>query len=645
MELKKLSEEQQQIISNIKLGYNVIVDAVAGCGKTTTSLHLCKEMNHKKILMLTYNSGLKLDTRKKIDIYNINNLQVHSYHSFCLMIYNQPCYDDICLYNLINSDNEIKTDYDIIILDEQQDMKPLFHDLVQKILKNNSINPQLLLLGDIYQNIYAYQGANHKYLIEADKIFNTNREWKRLSINTTFRMTKPITDFINNILLRNNRLISNKNGNKCDYFMTNTFNPINILNMIKTFINKGYKYDDIFILVPSINSKTTPVKRLENMCVYNNIPCFASISDNVNINEEIIKGKIVFTSFHQSKGLERKIVFVYCMDSSYYWYAKSESKENCPNPIYVACTRALDHLILIHNINREHLPFIDESKLDENTNIYGNLNVKVKKDIQNVRIINKTVTDFIKTLDFNNLIKLFKNFKCEIISKPLYNIEINNKVINKFGLYEDVTNTNGIAIPAYYEMLTSKTCKIYDEIIHNIDDLPQEHQEKIKIISKNSYSNKFVPIEDILYLSVIQECRLSGYWSKLNQIDNYKWLIDNEINQKNFEKILRIINKNMNKNINRDYEYRISKEITPEYNIVGLIDCIDHSAKIIWEFKCVSYISDNHLLQLALYATISRSLFPDYKYRILNILTGEVKELDLNSLNIYTIIEDIVKSN
>jgi primosomal protein N' len=50
--LKPCSEEQLAVVQTIKT-HNVSIDAVAGSGKTTTCLHICKEYNKKNILIKT----------------------------------------------------------------------------------------------------------------------------------------------------------------------------------------------------------------------------------------------------------------------------------------------------------------------------------------------------------------------------------------------------------------------------------------------------------------------------------------------------------------------------------------------------------------------------------------------------------------
>ena len=56
------------------------------------------------------------------------------------------------------------------------------------------------------------------------------------------------------------------------------------------------------------------------------------------------------SSYHRTKGLETKQVFVFNFDSSYFeYYARDQNPSKCPNDIYVAVTRAKDHLVLLHH--------------------------------------------------------------------------------------------------------------------------------------------------------------------------------------------------------------------------------------------------------------------------------------------------------
>ena len=624
----KLNTEQEEIINSIKNGYNIIVDAVAGCGKTTTSLAIAQECKEKTILLLTYNAGLKTETRQRILKYNINNLEVQSYHSFCVKYFNYPCYDDLrmqILLELLAHDNSSvkKTNYnfDLIILDEQQDMKPLFFELIQYIIKPNI---QICLFGDINQNIYSYQGSNSDYLIKANELIQSNYEWKKHNILTTFRVTKPIANFVNKILLKEDRLHAIKEGPPVQYLICNPFKPKDIINKIKGYLSQGYSPNDIFILAPSIKSKKIPIRLLENLLVLNGFPCCVTINEDGNIiDDEIMYNKILFTTFHQSKGLERKIVFVYSMDEGYFRYAKNAEIDKCPNPIYVACTRSLEHLIIIHSKQNLHLPFINNNELNNYCIVDGEVTHKelstsspTNENIQ----YNVSVTDFLKNLSIKQVINGLKHIKYNNIQEKYKNIVIPNKTLTNNNMYEDVSSINGIAIPSYYEFITNKNSKLLDSINSNIDDLTIDIKNKLDLILLKEY----LDIKDFLFFATIYDMRLNGYYYKLLQIKEYNWL-----DEKILKNILNIIHKALgNKIYHREFEEKSSIVINNN-KIFGIVDCIDNETKTIWEFKAVSYISEIHFLQLALYALMCKNIYKDYSYKILNILTGEIKELDL----------------
>ena len=137
-ELPEISYEQNNVINFLQKGNNVIVDSVAGSGKTTCSLYIAKTFSQQNILLLTYNSKLKTETREKVRKYEIKNMEVHSYHSFCYKYYDKNCKKDSGIEHFlfkkkIPPNNNFM--YDIIILDETQDVTPLLYKVVCKIFK------------------------------------------------------------------------------------------------------------------------------------------------------------------------------------------------------------------------------------------------------------------------------------------------------------------------------------------------------------------------------------------------------------------------------------------------------------------------------------------------------------------------------
>ena len=141
MILPVISNEQNNIITLLKDNKNIVVDSVAGSGKTTTNLYIAKSFSKLKLLLLTYNAKLKIETREKIKNHEIENLETHSYHSFCVKYYDNKAFTDYEIKNILKKKNKllIKINYDIIILDEAQDITNMYYELICKIYKDNII--------------------------------------------------------------------------------------------------------------------------------------------------------------------------------------------------------------------------------------------------------------------------------------------------------------------------------------------------------------------------------------------------------------------------------------------------------------------------------------------------------------------------
>ena len=203
----KPSKEQQTIIDNIKINNNIICDAVAGAGKTTTVISIAKQLPNKNILQITYNSQLKTETRERVKSEKITNLKIHTYHSLVKNYYDNDVYTDDKMVNVINIDKDLINSYDldILIIDEAQDMTQLYYTLLKKYLNDiYKSDIQVVILGDKNQGIYKFKNADIRYLTLGDKL------WKGKFINcplhTSYRLTDNISWFINRIVLGKKRI-------------------------------------------------------------------------------------------------------------------------------------------------------------------------------------------------------------------------------------------------------------------------------------------------------------------------------------------------------------------------------------------------------------------------------------------------------
>lgn len=223
-QLPQPSAEQKAVIEN--LGHsNVLVDSVAGSGKTTTNLHIAKHYDDKTILLLTYNKKLKFETREKVKKYDLS-VEVHSYHAFCVSYYKRDCFRDDGIARILETRAApIRAfSFDIVIIDEAQDVRPMYHALICKILGDNKVIARICVLGDRYQSIYGFNGADSRFITLAPELYGKpGMPWASTTLSTSFRVTNEIAGFVNNCMLGYERIRAQKPGPAVRYIICNAF--------------------------------------------------------------------------------------------------------------------------------------------------------------------------------------------------------------------------------------------------------------------------------------------------------------------------------------------------------------------------------------------------------------------------------------
>lgn len=639
--LPNLSTEQQAIVQAVSEGKNVIVDSVAGSGKTTTILHIAQSNPQKRTLVLTYNSKLKQETRSKAADLGLTHVEVHSYHAFSVRYYNPSSFTDAGILQALRKDLPPKHPiaYDLIIMDEQQDMIHVYFQLVQKIMTDNTVaSCQIALFGDVFQNIYAFKGSDERYLTLSDNLFTSHRPWIRLRMSTSYRITIPIAEFINLQLLGSTRLAAIKDGPPVKYLQCNAFSD-NPLNVILDALSTGTNVEDIFILAPSVKKgqNQNPVRYLENRLVECGCPCYVPISDDERLDEDVVKNKIAFATFHQVKGLERRFVMVFNFDDSYFrYYARNTPVNRCPNTIYVATTRAKEQLVLIHHNDNGYMPMVKPAMLPVTCDFIKTHRLRHCPHVT-PEVFHTDVTDLTRNLEIDvidHCMSFLKITKQTTAQKPI-NIPI--KVSTGDGNYESVAEINGIAIPAIYELQTVGHSSIFDMVKLASETLPDEHKERINQLAYIfSTEGKFLDCH-VLYIANVYSSITTGYIYKREQIEKYTWFDNRDIDQ-----AIATLASNVSPfaEYEKSFRYPLSDRM-----ICGRVDAIDPTTATLWEFKCTSTLDDCHIIQLAIYAwLINQSTLKNQvtSHKLLNILNGQVFTLEYTD-QIETMIEYLIK--
>lgn len=689
------SQEQQIIIDEIINGKNVVVDACAGSGKSTTILSCAINLPHKKILQTTYNNQLRQEVKEKIQELDLKNIEVYTYHSIAVKYYFSEAFDDNGIRKILREEMIPKntlSSIDLLVLDECQDMTFLYFQFMVKFTKDMGNPLQLLILGDKMQGIYSFRGANSVFLTSAKELWEDHPllispEFISCSLHTSYRITEPMSDFVNQAMLGENRLIACKPGIPV-YFIRRPIHQISMIVIfhIKTLISeKKCTYGDIFILAGSV--KKDEIKKIENAFVESGIPCYIPMVDTQDrLDNRAIDKKVVFSTFHAVKGRQRRYVFVVGFDSTFYYkYDNEIPKDECPNTLYVACTRATDGLFLLEN-DSSHirpLPFLkmphQEMKCKSFIHFVGNpvTMAPMITDSENtekkekIRIITPTsLIQFVSenTLDIISplLDKIYTKIETESVE-----LDIPSFISTKNGFYEEISDLNGNAIPIMY---CDHLSTISGKQNQNAYSYKNVFQKIILELSKKFYINKHLflkhiikhmpeaceTISDYLYLANILQATETKLYSKLKQIqpDEYNWIKDDVI-LKCFQQLDAVVGIDCKLNewkpehtilyssahedhfeidlclsefLGHDYKYRFQARI----------DLL--SDNTLWEFKCTSKISVEHMLQLIIYAWIWLNVYKTPKiFRLFNIKTNELWELNANKTELTQIVVELIR--
>lgn len=692
----QLSDEQLYIIEQIKEGKNAIVCAVAGSGKSSTVLSAAQQMPELQFLQLTYNASLRAEIKEKVRELGLTNIKIHTYHSLAVRYYLPNCFTDTGLRRILYHDLAPRQEIplcNVLVIDETQDMTLVYFQIVQKFIKDMSqkVNHkiQLLILGDELQSLYEFKGSDARFLTFAEQIwkncpFLRTKEFSNCSMKMSYRITDEICAFVNNVMIGQHRMNSCRSDETVKYVRNSRTNlEKTVIFEVNRLLAAGAKPSDFFILGASVKSSKSVVRKMENVLVSQGIPCYVPMMENENIDDRVIDGKIVFSTFHSVKGRQRPYVFIVGFDNSYFeFYARTLPTDCCPNTLYVGATRASKALFLLEGDNfagDRPLPFLKLNHHEMRAQPYIHFKGQPKSIFY---ADERTVPESINLVDKHfetptNMIKFIPESTIEEISPIVDRIFISEQVLEKdcefdipsiiqtgSGHFEEVSDLNGIAIPAmYYDELTNRfsndtSSNILLTIIHQTLDQMKS--------SEHTYIRELVDalgpctgtIKEYLYLANIYVATQEKLYFKLKQIDQseYNWLSDWSNCR---ERLTDVIGKECTDVCPRIEETILNPSMDPEHVLIdaALAQFFENkkfrftartdliTASTVWEIKCTSKISMDHLLQVVIYAWLWLVTKPDDPkvFKIFNIKTGEILRLDASREDLDYIVISILQ--
>lgn len=332
-----LSSEQQLFIKTAKEGSNILVDACIGSGKTTAIQYLCNDLpSDKRILYLTYNKLLKLDAKARI---KNANATVSNYHGFAFseLVKVGITAGVSDLIQTFNEKKPILKHYDVLIIDEYQDIEQELAELLMYIKSTNSAM-QIIAVGDMEQKIY-----DKTTLVVPEFIEEFLGKHTKLEFTQCFRLSADLAARLGRIW---HKSIIGVNNN-C------TVEEMSIDAVVKFLSEQEPR--DILCLGARTGALSKVLNDLEREYPdkFNKKTVYASISDrDATGGTQPKPTSAIFTTFDSSKGLERKICVVFDYVESY-WQTRISKPQQAHkilrNIFCVAASRGKDRIIFVNS--------------------------------------------------------------------------------------------------------------------------------------------------------------------------------------------------------------------------------------------------------------------------------------------------------
>ena len=255
-----------------------------------------------------------------LEIYHIYNQELESSN-----LYDFNDMIKIATNNIIN--NQIKTNYKYIIIDEFQDTSLNRFKLINAIIKQN--NAKIFVVGDDYQSIYRFTGCNLDIFLNFNKLVNN---LNIINLDYNYRNPKEIIDVANSFIMKNKNQIR-----KETICLKNINKPIKICfyKNKRTAIEKILKYIDTKYLILGRNNKDKDLFNVQDKP-------FLTIHKSKGLEEDNI---ILINLTNNNNSLPSKIknpkIINKLIKTDYYPYEEERRL------FYVALTRTRNNIYLL----------------------------------------------------------------------------------------------------------------------------------------------------------------------------------------------------------------------------------------------------------------------------------------------------------
>lgn len=359
------SPEQQECVDVLLAGHNVVIEASAGAGKSTTFYHTARawlaRYPHAPVLLVCFNAVLRAEAMRKVSELQLN-VDCFTVHALAAVMYQTRVSDTLSLYQAVHGKTPPVSPaaYSLVLIDEAQDLNEDHTDVINALQHVLSEPMQYMVVGDPRQEIYAHARSRPVPVLAdpAQYLSDNGKPWRRQILNTSYRLTTPVCAFLNYCFRHPTRQTSIVAGNmrarpcRPRYIVGNK-DSSDLLDLMRQLL-KTYSSGDIMILAPTVALTKHRCQRLAYALHSQlQVPIFSTHKQRSDLTPAMMHGKIFLSTYHQSKGYERPCVVVLGVDE-HEWVLNKSPRESdgvplVHNSLHVALTRAQEQLVLFQH--------------------------------------------------------------------------------------------------------------------------------------------------------------------------------------------------------------------------------------------------------------------------------------------------------
>ena len=613
--LPKPSDEQRSIIDLFLRERSLSIQAVFGSGKTTLLLMLARRtVRTRSILWLTYNASLKDEARKKTTDLGLSHVTVHTFNSLAKRYWDDDCWNDFQLHDLVANDSDpcVEARFDVMFVDEDQDTTPAYYWLQRKAVTCFGV-AKIVKVGDAeHQAIYKYKGASTDYLRNPDTHFHKFR-FQACTLSTSFRLTPWLATFVNTHLIerRQKRVIAGNfstPNRKVRYIECDIYRDL--WGVVEGILRSIDDYRDVLILFPSVRTRSatgrlTPCGMLRQKISTSNLNiAIQADENNLSSDDRIRLNKLWITTYHRSKGCERRVVVVVNFD---------RHGERNLDALKVACTRSKEMLILVRHIQNASVSCINAEMLHATSIVVRNRCVKIAPRHSCTTKVN--VTELVRQMSVTVQWKLFRDhIRVDRNTMPRLMVgSVPTMVCVRWHggrtIWEDVSD-------------------FYGTLIHHMFANPGDTDDAT--IQKNMLR--------VITVAAEKECA----YHRLRQLGvtnrQHSWVDCNHVRK--MLAAMEIIYSDLGLVDRHDAVLRDHED---GVGLTGVPDVLCQQTKSVLEWKTGKSLDEGHILQTSIYLALAqKTMHRDYRGYLSNASVGVVLTITLedHALFLRTVVED-----